>query len=169
MISQFQRANYGQIAITLSADETLGLLDSAYLQDYNGNDGQLSLFNEFTGIRYPVLMGEIPELTPEIPHDVFRGYFQITGRPNGLYWLQGRLRDVVGNYTVLGQVANPIGNERVLNIGIDVVPGFGISKSIAIKLTGVAVSALRVGSFPKNKISLGRDNSAVRLGGLTDW
>ena len=130
MISQFSRANYQQVAITLSSNEILGLLSSDYLEDYSGNNGSISLFHVASSVRYPLLMTEVFVETPTIPHDVFRGYFVLAGKPDGLYWLQGRLRDVVGNYTVLGQVANPIGNERVLEIGIDIVPGFGISNQL---------------------------------------
>lgn len=169
MISQFPRANYSQVAITITANEELGTPDPNYLQDYNGNDGLLTLLHEATGVRYPLLMGEVPAETPDIPHDVFRGYFMLTGRPNGLYWLQGRIRDVAGNYTILGAIANPNGTERILEIGIEVTAGIGIVKTIWLKLEGLNSVPVCL-SFPAPHLEIELQNTAaIALGGLRDW
>jgi hypothetical protein len=121
MISRFFRANHAQVAVTLSVNESLGTPDPDYLQDYDGNDGLISLFHAPSAIRYPLLMTEVLTETPDTPHDVFRGFFVLTGKPDGLYLLQGRLRDVVGNFTILGAIANPIGNEAIVDIGFEVL------------------------------------------------
>jgi hypothetical protein len=160
MISQFSRSNYIQLAITLSSNEALGILDSAYLEDYNGNDGILTLFHEATGTRYPLLMTELPDETPSIEHDVFRGYFVLSSKPDGLYWLQGRIRDVAGNYTILGAVASPNGTEQILNVGIEILTGIGIVKTIWLKLEGIAVEPIKL-LFP--------EKMAIALEGLQNW
>jgi hypothetical protein len=121
MVSRFFRANYTQVKITLSANESLGTPDPNYLQDYNGNDGRLSLLHAQSAIRYPLLMTEVVSETPQTPHDVFRGFFLLAGKPDGLYWLQGRLRDVAGNYTILGAFANPSGGEAIAAVGIEIL------------------------------------------------
>jgi hypothetical protein len=124
MLSLFYRSSYSQIVIKLSSDETLGILDSGYLEDYGGNNGRVTLHHEPTGVKYPLLMAELPSETPATEHDVFEGRFLLTGKPNGRYWIQGRVRDIAGNYTILGAIANPVGNERVLSLGIELLDNY---------------------------------------------
>ena len=116
---RFNRQNYQELWITLASNEVLGILDSDYLEDYFGVDGQVSLYNVGTDTRYDVAMNEVSTETPSIPHDVFRGFVPLLGLPNGEYVVQGRVRDVVNNYTVLNAVQNPFGNERVLDLTIE--------------------------------------------------
>jgi hypothetical protein len=121
MFSFFYRESYSQMGVKLSSNEALGILDSGYLEDYDGSDGQLTLYHEATATRYSLLMTELPSATPTIAHDVFQGYFALAGKPDGRYQFQGRLRDVAGNYTVLNEIANPSGHERVIKVGIEIV------------------------------------------------
>lgn len=118
---QFNRTGYTELWLTLSSNEQLGILDSLYLEDYNGVDGQVSLLHVGTNTRYAVLMGGVPAATPAVPNDVFEGFMTLTGKPDGLYAVQGRCRDVLGNYTILGAVATPLGGERLMALEIDVL------------------------------------------------
>jgi hypothetical protein len=119
-VQLFLRQNFSQLWITLSSNETLGLLDSDYLQDYFGVDGQITLYNTNTGIRYPVLMNELTSDTPDIPHDVFSGVVELDDISNGLYRIEGRVKDIVDHYTVLSEVETPIGDENIIELEIQV-------------------------------------------------
>lgn len=132
----FYRGNYTQLWLTLRSDEILGLLDSDYLEDYNGVDGQISVVLPNNTIM-PVLMADVPAETPLIPHDTFTGALELADLPNGHYTVRARVRDTLGNYTIIGAVANPIGNERIISLEFDIVAGFGIIISFGtLKLVG---------------------------------
>lgn len=115
----FYRGLFTELWITLRSDEVLGVLDSDYLEDYFGTDGQVTLRYE-DGSFYTVLMNEVPEETPGIAHDVFTGPIDLNTIPDGIYTIQGRVRDVVDNYTILNEVENPFGNERIINLSFTV-------------------------------------------------
>jgi hypothetical protein len=110
----FRRNDYNQLWITLQSNEILGLLDSSYIQDYYGVQGQVSLLNTETQQRTPVLMSEDTSTTPDISHDVFSGYIDLSELSDGLYKVEGMVRDVAGNYTILSQVQNPTGQENTI-------------------------------------------------------
>jgi hypothetical protein len=112
----FLKANFSELWIKLTSNEVLGILDSGYLEDYYGTDGQVSLYYEATGDRTAVLMGEVLSETPDLPHDVFRGVVEISDLPNGVYQIQGRVRDILSQYTVLNDVESPLGGERVISL-----------------------------------------------------
>lgn len=119
----FYRQNFSQLWIKLQSNEALGVLDSDYLEDYFGVDGQVSLLHVPTGQRFAVLMVEVPQETPAVPHDVFQGYRFLSALPDGEYQVQCRVRDVLGNYTVVGDVASPRGDERRIALSFEVRPG----------------------------------------------
>lgn len=110
----FLRLNYSDLWITLSSNEALGILDSDYIEDYFGVQGQISLRNVTSGVRVPVLMNELTSETLEIAQDVFSGVVPLASLADGLYEIEGRVRDVVGNFLILTQVQNPYGTETVL-------------------------------------------------------
>jgi hypothetical protein len=109
----FNRQNFTQLWITIEADEPLALLSTAYLQDYFGTEGQLTLRNMSDDSRIAVLMSEKTSATPSIPHDVFEGYVDLTSLPNGLYRVEGRVRDSLGHYKILSEIQSPLGTEEV--------------------------------------------------------
>lgn len=111
----FYRGLFTEMWVTLRSDEVLGVLDSDYLEDYFGTDGQVTLRYQ-DGTFYNVLMNEVPEETPGVAHDVFTGPVDLSIIPDGIYTIQGRVRDIIGNYTILDEVENPIGDERVINL-----------------------------------------------------
>ncbi len=117
---QFNKLHYNEIWITLSSNEELGILDSDYLEDYFGADGQITLINESTLVRTPLLMNEITGGGP-FPHDVFTGYVPSDDLPVGFYHVEARVRDVIGNYSIIGEVSDPIGGERIINLAFEVV------------------------------------------------
>jgi hypothetical protein len=121
-MSTFVRGFFTELWITLRSDETLGILDSDYLEDYFGVDGQISLLHD-SNVRYTVAMNEVAEETTNIPHDVFTGFLELDSIPNGHYIVQARVRDIANSYTILGAVENPLGTERVINLEFDVVDG----------------------------------------------
>ncbi len=121
----FYRSQFDELWMTLRADEVLGFISGDYLEDYFGNPGQLTLVLP-DDTKQPLLMNEVTAATPSIPHDVFTGVIDLTTVPNGVFSLQGRVRDELGNYTIIGAVENPIGTERVLNLTFTIAPGNGI-------------------------------------------
>lgn len=119
----FFKQNYSQMWVTLRSDETLGLLDSDYVEDFHGVDGQVSLWNTVTDERIPVLMNVVTGVddpTPSIPFDVFTGVVDILDLPLGIYHIQGRVRDAFSHYTILSEVETPFGDERIIPLLIKV-------------------------------------------------
>lgn len=139
MPQQFNRSGYTELWITLSSNEVLGILDSGYLEDYDGTDGQVSLYHAATSTRLAVPMNELTEETPGIPHDVFSGFVTLAGLSDGLWAVQGRVRDVAGNYTILGAVANPLGGEQVIALEIEVTGGVSGLVRLVRNLAGAAI------------------------------
>jgi hypothetical protein len=117
----FSRSIFTELWITLSSNEQLGVLDSDYIEDYYEVDGQVSFYNVDTGTRVPILMNELtPDPTPSVAHDVFTGYITLSSIPNGVYQVQGRVRDILGNYTILSAVDTPLGGERLITLQFEV-------------------------------------------------
>ncbi len=114
----FQRRNFTELWIKIQSNEVLGILDSDYIEDYYGIDGQLTLYRIDTEERTPVMMNEVTDETVSIPHDVFTGFIDLTTTPNGEYRLEGRIRDLLGNYRVLSEVETPYGTEDVTDFVI---------------------------------------------------
>lgn len=50
---QFLKANYTQMEIALQTNELVGLFQTDYIEDAQGNDGQLSFISVATGIDSP--------------------------------------------------------------------------------------------------------------------
>ncbi len=111
----FHRASFTEMHVVLSSDESLGVLDSDYIEDYTGTDGYLSLRHLQTMRRFSIPMAELLVETPEIPHDVFSGFIELSEIPDGEYRLEGRVRDVAGNYVIIGAFQDPRGDERVVD------------------------------------------------------
>lgn len=109
----FHRQTYSELVITLQADASLGLLTSGFVEDYFGVDNQLSLYNVLDNTRTPILIEEDVDATPDTPHDVFVAVIDLSTIADGVYQLQGRARDSVGNYTILTDFQSPQGTEQV--------------------------------------------------------
>lgn len=90
------------------------MLDSGYLEDYFGTDGQLTLYNPLEDTRVPIMMNEVSGATIETDNDVFQGVIDLTTTPNGLYRVEGRVKDVFDHYTILSEVESPLGTENVV-------------------------------------------------------
>lgn len=117
-IYDFYRGTYTQLTITITSNEVLGILDTDYVEDYYGVDGQITLYHPASGVRYPILMTAI------IPETQFRGYFSLATAPLGRYEVQGRVRDKVGNYTVIGAFnSDPVWD--AVQLELEIKDGFG--------------------------------------------
>lgn len=141
MSVKFYRGIYTNLWVRIQSNEALGVLDSDYIEDYDGNDGFLTLRNQSTGVAYQIAMSPVPGVTPEIPNDVFQGVIALSSIANGTYSLQGRVRDIIGNYSILGAVDPSIafGDEQVLTLELEVLPGYAtvwISKLGPLALRG---------------------------------
>ena len=110
----FYRSDFTEIWIRLTSGETLGILDTDYLEDYFGIDGQVTLHHLSSGERFPIVMAEQTDQTPGVPHDVFAGYRYLSDLPDGDYQVEGRVRDLNGSYSILSAVQNPYGGETVI-------------------------------------------------------
>ena len=124
-MSTVYRGSFSTLWITLQSDETLGVLDSDYLEDYFGNDGQISLYHIDTDTYFPIVMIEQPLLTPTIPFDVFRGQIALAGLPNGSFEIRGRCKDELNHYTIIGAVQTPLGGEDLVTLPLQIVDGVG--------------------------------------------
>lgn len=115
----FFRGGFQELWITLSSDEPLGLLDTAFLEDWAGQDGQVSLFHILTGKRVPVLMAP----SPGGSRANFVGKVALSALSLGVYSIQGRVRDLAGNVTVLGSYHALGGSERILHLDFELADG----------------------------------------------
>ena len=131
------RGSFSTLWVTLQSNETLGILDNDYLEDYFGNDGQVSLYHIDTDNYYPVVMVEQPLLTPAIPFDVFRGQQALASLPNGSYEIRGRCRDELGHYSIIGAVQTPIGGEDLVTLPLQIVEGIG--PAVSVGATGIII------------------------------
>lgn len=122
----FPRGVFSDMLLTIKSSEELGVLDSAYVEDYDGVDGYMTLkrLSDSLRVSYPAIA--VPDETPQIPNDVWRITIPLSSIDNGFYELEGRVRDLVGNYTIFGAVANPIGGERTTTLTLEVVDGFAV-------------------------------------------
>ncbi len=109
--------------IKLQASEQLGLLSSDYLQDYFGNDGQVTLYHVESDTSFPLVMSEVVTESPTIPHDVFQGPIGIDTLPDGNFEVRGRVRDTADNYTILSAVQSPAGGEAIAVLAFEIKPG----------------------------------------------
>lgn len=131
-MSILYRANFTTMTIRLQSNEELGILDSGYLEDYFGNDGQITLYHIDTDTSYPILMVEQPDETPEIPFDVFVGIRSLASLPDGDYEIRGRCRDVVGNYTIMNSINNPLGTENTTELLLTIKTGSAFRYEVVI-------------------------------------
>lgn len=122
----FPRGNYTNMLLTIKSSEELGVLDSGYVEDYDGVDGFMTLrrLSDSLRVSYPAVA--VPDETPQIPNDVWRISIPLASINNEFYELEGRVRDIVGNYTIFGAVANPIGGEEITTLTLEVVDGFAV-------------------------------------------
>ncbi|MEZ0137380.1 MAG: hypothetical protein AB9Q17_02395 [Candidatus Reddybacter sp.] len=111
--------------LTLQSSEELGILDTDYIEDYFGNDGQVSLYHISTTTHYAMTMIAQPGETPSVDNDVFKGSYLFSLLPDGDYEIRGRVRDVVGNHTILSAFQTPAGGEGVQALGLTIADGFG--------------------------------------------
>jgi hypothetical protein len=118
----FSRQNYSELWIRIIANESLGILQTDRVEDYFGVDGQLTLHNVTTDSRTPILMAEDVTATPSIAHDVFEGMVDLTTTPDGLYTVEGRVKDSLGNYRILSSVQSPLGDEDITLFEITITP-----------------------------------------------
>ena len=121
----FYRSDFTEIWIRIVSNETLGVLNSDYIQDYYGSDGYLTLKNKDTNERFPIAMSPVLVDTPSVSHDVFIGNFDLSSLPNGNYTVEGRVVDLAGNYTILGDFENPLGTEEVSQFNFKIANGDG--------------------------------------------
>ena len=120
------RGAFATLWLTLQSNEQLGILDTDYLEDYAGADGQVSAHHIEGATDYPVLMIDQPGQTPGTPNDVFTGQIVLATLPDGYYEIRGRCRDIAGNYTILSSVQTPIGNEQVISMAFEIKDGAGL-------------------------------------------
>lgn len=131
-MATFYRRTFEEFWLTLKSNEVLGLLDGNYLEDYFGVDGQVSLLHVNSGIRFPVQMLEVFSDTPNVAHDSFKGFRNLSDLPDGEYEVQARVKDTLGNYTIIGAVAAPFGNERIINLPFSIVDGVPVVPIISM-------------------------------------
>jgi hypothetical protein len=111
----FLRGSFQELWLTLTSDEPLGLLDTGFLEDWSGQDGQVSFLHTLTEKRFPVPMTAVPAASQVN----FQGRIGLSALPNGLYAIQGRVRDLAGNVTVLSDYHAHAGPDRILPLGFE--------------------------------------------------
>ncbi|MBL4838398.1 MAG: hypothetical protein JKY34_12560 [Kordiimonadaceae bacterium] len=164
-MSTVYRGAFATLWITLQANEALGILDADYLEDYFGNDSQVSLYHIASDTHYPVLMLDQPLVTPLIPYDIFKGQMAMASLPDGAYQVRGRCRDVGGNYTILSAVQSPLGGEQVLAMEFNIQPGQGLHFTVQLPF-GLIRMGLDMGTLDRPTLPhhlLNRDQPMAEL------
>ncbi|MCK5643218.1 MAG: hypothetical protein KAJ19_20585 [Gammaproteobacteria bacterium] len=144
----FPRGTFTNMLLTIKSSEELGILDSDYVEDYDGVDGFMTLkrLSDSQRVSYPTVA--VPDETPGIPNDVWRITVPLASIDNGFYELEGRVRDIAGNYTIFGAVANPIGGEDITTLTLEVIDGFAVqytyqTSSVTVRPTLEVIGAER--------------------------
>lgn len=127
-MTSFFRGDFHELWLTLSSDEPLGVLDTAYLEDWSGMNGRVSLLHLPTGQRFPVPMA--PASSDSRVN--FKGWIPLADLPTGAYAIQGRVRDLLGNATILGGYVTPEGSERVLRLEFNLIDGGKIVPTVRL-------------------------------------
>lgn len=161
---RFYRSEFNEVVFTLKSNEQLGLLNTSYIQDFYGNDGFVSIQNKSTKIIYQIEVKEVTAATPNTPNDAFRGVAPLSLFPNGNYRILCRLKDLLGNYSIIGEVSSPFGNETIYNIEFDILEGmenivrFGqltIETTFNIKMGSVnIIPKIKSSYFPSKSLSI---------------
>ncbi len=112
----FNRNGFASLVIGLQSDEGLGILDTDYIEDYNGVDAQVTIYHISSTTSWPVVMSLIPT-------NLLRGQIALAGLPDGNYDVRGRVKDVYGNYSIISAFLNPNGSEDILIIGFTIISG----------------------------------------------
>lgn len=122
----FPRGNFTNMQLRIKSNEELGILDSDYVEDYFGTDGFLTLrrLSNNDRVSYPVTA--LPAETPAIDNDVFQITVPLSSLLNEVYAVEGRVKDIVDNYTIIGAVQTPIGGEGLSSLTVEIVDGFSI-------------------------------------------
>lgn len=122
----FPRGSFTNMLLTIKSNEELGILDSAYVEDYDGVDGFMTLRRLSDSLRVSFGAVAVVGETPGIDNDVWRITVPLVSVVNGLYELEGRVRDIVGNHTIFGAVASPLGGEAITTLTLEIVDGNAI-------------------------------------------
>ena len=159
------RSSFGTLWLTLSSNEALGVLDTDYLEDYFGADGQVTVHHVEGLTDYPVAMVGQADQTPETPNDVFMGQLALATIPNGNYEIRARCRDITGNYSILNSVDSPIGGEQIITPRFEVKDGAGLHYPAGgPELGRVAITPTGLSRPPlDSRLALSRPTLAVHL------
>ncbi len=164
----FYRGIFSEIWITLASNETLGILDSDYIEDYFGVDGRVSLYHPASGQRWPILMQEVLDATPEMDHDVFQGWIGLDELPDGDFSIQGRVKDIYDNYTVMGSVDEPRGDERIIQLVLRIAHGTTfVAGCVRISFARLEGGVRLKIPFPQATTNLNWPEQTIRLGGMS--
>lgn len=162
----FYRKNFSEIWIRIISNETLGLLDSSFVQDYDGIDGQVTLRNLDSGQKYTVLVSEAVEETPEKPHDILVGFYSLASLPDGNYEVQGRVRDKAGNYSIVGNFhdSTVIVNRLAYDFRIEAGTGEDIDLGLILMVSGYTFT---IGYLPPQNTSILKFNDNLNINWAT--
>lgn len=147
----FDRENHDSLVVTLTANEPLGILDTDFVEDYFGVDGQVTIYNTSSLVRTALVMVAVPGETPGTPDDIFRGQKLLSLLPDGDYEIQGRVRDVVGNHVILGDFQTPTGGETTLVLSFSIESG----ADITFYLGAISPTKLYLGSIEISTVYIG--------------
>lgn len=125
----FPRSNYTDMLLTIKSSEELGILDTAFVEDYDGVDGFMTLKRLSDSLRVSHAAVAVPIETPATDNDVWRITVPMASVVNGFYELEGRVRDIVGNHTIFGSVAVPLGGEDIVTLTLEIVDGNAVQYS----------------------------------------
>ena len=133
----FPRGSFTNMQLRIKSNEELGILDSDYIEDYDGVDGYVTLKRVSDGARVSYPATPLPGETPGINNDVFQITVPLASLNNEVYELEGRVRDIIGNYTVFGSVASPRGDEDLTSLTIEIVDGFSVQYVHNVKFASI--------------------------------
>ena len=122
----FPRSSFTDMLLTIKSNEELGILDTAFVEDFDGVDGFMTLRRLSDDLRISYAAIAVPAETPAIDNDVWRITVPMVSTINGFYELEGRVRDLFGNHTIFGSVAFPLGGEDITTLTLEIVDGSAV-------------------------------------------
>lgn len=130
----FYRDSSNNLGFVFKSDETLGILETDYFEDFYGIDGQLTIRSQATSSELVLTL--IP--STNLPKTEFYGWIPVASLPNGDYTVEGRCKDVVGNYTIITAFQNSIQAQSRVLLGFSIKDGrldlnFNILKDVSFQ------------------------------------
>ena len=121
------KITYAKLMVT--ASEELAVLDTDYIENKAGVDGQLTFVHVDSGQTFSIIMGLVDN-QDGISNNYFEGLRAVSDMPLGDYQICGRVVDKGRNYLILSDFDSPNGEEDIQEVLFELVQYEEMGKTI---------------------------------------